>query len=138
MTEAKQSDLSLRKVRSALTNGSAVLPLIDGRSVWARRFRDLVAAHINDLGGDAALSEGQRSMVRRTATLQIQCELQEQQFAMSEDGIATRDALETYQRVTNTLRRALESLGLHRGRVARDVAPTLAQYLATTAEGGST
>ena len=39
--------------RSRVTNGSAILPGVDGRSVWARRFRDLMGLHLSDLGGDA-------------------------------------------------------------------------------------
>ena len=59
--------------------------------------------------------------------LSLQAELMEQQFAQAEDGVAPLKALETYQRITNTLRRTLESLGLQRR--AKDVTPTLASYL---------
>jgi hypothetical protein len=44
-------------------------------------------------------------LARRAATMQLQLELLEQRFAQSADGTASRDSLETYQRVTNTLRR---------------------------------
>jgi hypothetical protein len=41
----------------------------DGRSVTARRFRDLDEDIRADLGGQAHLSEGQRQLVRRAAML---------------------------------------------------------------------
>jgi hypothetical protein len=34
--------------RSRITNGSALLPGIDGRSAWVRRAKDLLALHISD------------------------------------------------------------------------------------------
>jgi hypothetical protein len=39
------------------TNGSTLLPGVDGRSSWARRARDIIAAHISDLGGVEGGSE---------------------------------------------------------------------------------
>jgi len=32
-----------------ITNGSALLPDVDGRSLWVRRCKDIVAAHLSDL-----------------------------------------------------------------------------------------
>jgi hypothetical protein len=122
MQHRKRLDLSLSKVRSAITNGSTVLADLDHRSAWARRFRDLLNAHETDLGGYDGLSEGQRSIVRRCAMLELQCELMEGKFAAN-SGAASRPELEIYQRTSNSLRRLLESLGLHRGRRARDITP---------------
>jgi hypothetical protein len=50
--------------RSRITNGSVVLPGVDGRSTWVRRFRGLIALHVSDLGGDKTISEPERSIVR--------------------------------------------------------------------------
>ena len=50
------------KGRSRVTNGSKLLPLADGRSVTARRFRDLYEDIAADLGGLDQLSEGQRQL----------------------------------------------------------------------------
>jgi hypothetical protein len=47
-------------LRSKLSNGSKLLPMTDGRSATARRFKDLVEDIAADLGGKAMLSEGQR------------------------------------------------------------------------------
>jgi hypothetical protein len=92
-----------------------------------RRLRDLIELHTNDLGGEQGISEAERVLVRRSAMLTLQLELMEQRFALN-DGEASPHQLETYQRVSNSLRRLLESLGLKRR--ARDVTPpTLEQYL---------
>ena len=122
MAGRKRIDLSSSKVRSAITNGSLVLIDVDHRSSWMRRFRDLLHAHQNDMGGDDGLSEGQRAIIRRAAMLELQLELLETKFAEN-NGAATTHELESYQRASNSLRRLLESLGLHRGRRARDIAP---------------
>lgn len=47
-------------LRSRLSNGSKLLPMTDGRSATARRFKDLVEDIAADLGGKENLSEGQR------------------------------------------------------------------------------
>ena len=49
-----------RTHRSRVSNGNKLLPLSDGRSVTARRFRDLYEDISSDLGGLAHLSEGQK------------------------------------------------------------------------------
>jgi hypothetical protein len=64
--------------------------------------------------------------------LTLQLELMEQRFAVNENGEASAKQLETYQRVTNTLRRTLESLGLQRRQ--HDVTPTLSAYLRSRIE----
>jgi hypothetical protein len=65
--------------RSRVTNGKALF--IDGspHSAQARRFADILAQIVSDLGGvDAPLSEGQRQLARRAASLSVSCELLEQ------------------------------------------------------------
>ena len=37
--------------RSRITNGSTFLPGIDNRGPWIRRCKDVIAAHLSDLGG---------------------------------------------------------------------------------------
>jgi hypothetical protein len=117
--------LSGTKARSRITNGSELLPEIDGRSVWARRCRDLIALHVSDMGGEDHLSEAQRSIIRRAAVLTIELEQMEMRFAAGE---ASPRSLDTYQRLTNTLRRVLQTLGIERR--AKDVTPSLEQYIA--------
>jgi hypothetical protein len=128
MAERKRTTISLAAFRSAVTNGSAVLAGVDERSAWARRFRDLIRTHEADLGGRAVLSEGQRAIVRRACLLQCTLELMKTKIAQSDGEIGLK-TLETYQRTSSTLRRLLESLGLHVGRKARDITPTLGTIL---------
>lgn len=107
------------RTRSRMTNGSAVLPGIDGRSAWVRRLRDLIELHTSDLGGPAAVSMAEQSVVRRASTLVVELEMLEARFA--EAGGATADELDLYARVSGNLRRLYEATGLQRR--ARDVTP---------------
>lgn len=112
--DRKRSDLSPTKLRSAITNGSALLSDLDHRGAWARRLRDLIGLHLSDLGGEDAVSESEKVLVRRAAMLTLQLELMEQRFSQNEGGEAHGQEIESYQRATNTLRRLLETLGLER------------------------
>jgi hypothetical protein len=59
--------------RSAVTNGKRLHVVRPGDTAWARRFRDVLAEIISDLGGPDRLSEGQRQLARRCATIAIVC-----------------------------------------------------------------
>jgi hypothetical protein len=120
-----RSAVARKKGRSAMTNG-AILPGVDGRSIWARRLRDLVALHVADLGGDQNISESERAIIRRAAVIICELERMERGFALGEGAPGIPD-LETYQRMANTMRRLLEALGLQRRQ--RDVTPSLREYL---------
>jgi len=111
--------------QSRITTGSTFLEGIDGRSSYARRWRDLTALHIADLGGADQCSTAVKSIVRRIATLSVQLEAYDARFA--EAGIAEPGGLDLYSRISNTLRRHLETIGLKR--VAKDITPHLADYL---------
>jgi hypothetical protein len=117
--------------RSRVSNGSAVLPGVDGRSTWVRRLRDLMGLHLSDLGGDDAVSEAERSVVRRIATLTVELERMEAGFAVA--GEARPDQLDLYQRTANSLRRLLEAIGLQRR--PKDVTPDPLQYAARNGHG---
>jgi hypothetical protein len=62
------------EARASVTNGSTLLAGVDGRSTWARRLRDLIELHTNDLGGEANISEAEKAIVRRASVLI--CELE--------------------------------------------------------------
>ena len=126
MAKRHKPDLSVTKLRSAITNGKFLLLDTDHRSAWMRRLRDLVANHISDLGGDDVVSSSERILVNHAAMLALQLEMMERRFADT-DGVAKTDDLQIFQRCLNTLRRTLESLGLQRR--ARDVTPSLGQLL---------
>lgn len=109
--ESAALDIAKQHARSRISNG-ATLPGVDGRSTWVRRLRDLIALHLADLGGDGQVSEAERSIVRRAATLTVELERMEATFALS--GEAQPDQLDLYQRTANSLRRLLETNGLKR------------------------
>jgi hypothetical protein len=104
--------------RSAVTNGRRLHVVAPPDNAWSRRFKDVLAAIISDLGGPDHLSEGQRQLARRAATISIACEKFEGDAAA---GIPID--LELYGRLTDRLGRALERLGLRRQ--PRDVTPDI-------------
>src|SRR5215831_202240 len=103
--------------RSAVTNGKRLHVVNPGDTAWARRFRDVLAEITNDLGGPSLLSEGQRQLARRCATISIACERMEGEAAAGEP-----IDLELYGRLTDRLGRALQRLGIERK--PRDVGPS--------------
>jgi hypothetical protein len=111
--------------KSRITNGSALLPGVDGRSPWVRRCKDVIASHLSDLGGVDNCSAAERSIIRRAAVLTTELERMESKFALA--GEASADDLDAYQRCANSLRRLLEAVGLQRR--ARDVGPSLGDIL---------
>jgi hypothetical protein len=91
-------DLTLRNVRSAISNGSALfLGDVDERGPWCRRLRDLIADQTRDLGGAEALSSAELALIRRSAMLQLQLEMMEARWA-EHGGEAAPKALDAYQR----------------------------------------
>jgi hypothetical protein len=112
--------------RSKVTNGTRLLVGTDGRSAWARRFRDLYAAFISDAGGDDAVSEGERAILRRAATLTTELERIESVFAAN--GQADAGDLDLYGKTSAVLSRLLEKVGLQRR--PRDITPDLSTYIA--------
>lgn len=110
------------EARSRVSNGKALfVDQIDGRSVLARRYRDVLAQLSADLGGD--LTEAQMMIARRAATLAVWCEQAE--AVMAGGGALDIAAFTT---ASNTLRRLVADLGLERR--LKDVTPSLHQYLA--------
>ncbi|BAQ17928.1 hypothetical protein [Methyloceanibacter caenitepidi] len=100
-------------VRSKLTNGTALHAEQVGDNKASRRFKDLVEAFGTELGGWASLSEVQRSLVRRLATITIQLEKLELQAARGEDINA-----EEYARIAGHQRRLFNDLNLIQDKAA--------------------
>ncbi len=109
--------------RSAVSNRSRVLPGVDGRSSQGRRYVDLVMAYSDELGGEAALTEPQKAMVRHAAALTIEAE-------RIQSAIVRGEPVDTEQlvRISNVLSRALRGLGIKSR--AHNPVPDLASYLA--------
>jgi hypothetical protein len=96
--------------RSRVTNGKSPFVEADRRGPWARRWSDLFSQIISDIGGnDAGLSEGQRQLARRCATIALSCEKMEGQAAQGE-----AFDVELYGSLTDRLGRCFQRLGLRR------------------------
>ena len=88
------------RARSRITNGSALLAGVDGRSMWARRMRDLIEAHTSDLGGVDVCSQAERSLVRRVATLSVELEHLEARFATADGALPHKTSICTSAQLT--------------------------------------
>jgi hypothetical protein len=66
-----------------ITQGSRLLPGVDGRSPWVRRAKDLIRELLADLGGFDNVSAAERSIIRRAATLTVELERLEAKFALA-------------------------------------------------------
>ncbi len=96
--------------RTRVTNGKALfLEGVDGRTLAARRYRDLFHSFVSDLGGMEVASEAQLQLARRCATMSCQAEVMEAEFIAGDD-----TDLEQYLRLVGTLSRALSRLGMER------------------------
>lgn len=124
--QRESAKVRLSHGRSRITNGSALLPGIDGRSAWVRRAKDVIASHLSDMGGKDNTSAAERSIVRRASVLTVELERLEARFAVAGETAAVD--LDLYIRASGNLRRLLESVGLERR--SRDVTPSLSEYLA--------
>jgi hypothetical protein len=111
------------RARSKATSGRRVFVEGDGNSAWARRYRDLISAHCQDLGGVDLLSEAQLSLIRRASAIELELEQMEGKLSMGE-----QVDLDVFTRSASHLRRLFETLGI--GRRPRNVTPTLSEYLA--------
>jgi hypothetical protein len=109
-------------MRSRVSNGSDILPNIDGRSVKARRIYDIASAIANDLGGADKLTETRISLIRRFASLAAIAEEQEARVANGEEIDVGKLA-----KISSTLVRLATRIGLKR--VPKNVTPVLHDYL---------
>jgi hypothetical protein len=106
-----------------------LLPMTDGRSATARRFKDLVEDISSDLGGKDHLSEGQRQLIRRAAMLSAESERME---ALAARGEAEFD-IDLYGMICDRLGRLFGRLGLERvARPVNDGSQALAQYFSSS------
>ena len=123
-----------KRQRSALTNGRRLLAGVSGNSPWVRRCKDIIAAHMVDLGGADNASAAERSIIRRVAVLTTELERLEVRFALANE--ASADDLDLYARVSGNLRRLLEAVGIQRR--AKNVTPSIAEYLEHIGQAAST
>jgi hypothetical protein len=112
--------------RSAKTNDRRQFLVGDGRSVWARRLRDLETLYADDLGGASALSEFQLGLISTCATLR--CELEKLEGRLSVGEVVD---LDQFGRLVGHYRRVCETLGIERR--AKNIVPDLHDYIAAKA-----
>jgi hypothetical protein len=115
--------------RTRVTNGKDVLPGVDGRTLLARRYQDLVANLTADAGGDAGMSEARRQLIRRFAALAVLAESTEARLALGEP-----IDLSEYCSISSTLVRLASRLGLNR---AAKLVPQLRDYIEAKAGPGA-
>jgi hypothetical protein len=110
--------------------------ILDGRTRRARRRRELIAAYSNALGGDAALTDGQRVDIRKASELVALAE--DARATALREGPGTPGMLSAMVRLQSASSRAVAALGLPvPGRSKSSLrygkaepVPTLADYLA--------
>ncbi len=113
-----------KTTRSRVTNGSAIfVGAVDGRTADARRFRDVLAEIVSDLGGADHLSEGQRQLARRAAMMSVQCEIMEAAAVSGKD-----IDLDAFGQLSDRIGRAFNRLGLKRVSRTVDHNPILAHF----------
>jgi len=104
--------------RGVVSNGTRLFSItgLDGRSAISRRFRDLVGDVSADLGGYGRLSELEKQLVRRAASLSVMCESVEADLVSGLDVDVDR-----YGMLCDRIGRLAQRLGL--SRLARDIGP---------------
>lgn len=109
--------------RSRVSNGRDILPNVDGRSLVARRYRDISGQILAEQGGADVCSEARQQLIRRFAAAACLAEQLESRLANGEQiNIAEHASL------SSTLVRLASRIGIER--IPRDLTPTLAEYLA--------
>ena len=118
---ARKATVPKPQAGTSVGNGKDILPGVDGRSVAMRRYKEILGQLVRDMGGDP--SEAKSIIAKRSATLAVWCENAEADMA---NGLPID--IGEFTTATNALRRLLTDIGLERK--ARDITPTLQQYLA--------
>jgi hypothetical protein len=111
-------------IRSALTNDPLALRGVDGRSMVARRYRDVAIALADDLGGQDKLSEPSKILIKQAAAMTVQVEGLQSKIVSGEDV-----DIEQLTRLSNVLGRTLQRLGLKRA-ASKSTKLTVPEYLA--------
>jgi hypothetical protein len=136
-SERTEVERKSKKTRSRITNGSALLPDIDGRSAYARLMRDVYSALTVHCGGTDVMSETKRLAVRRISTIEVELVFLENKFAdvRANGGEPDANQLDLYGRLADRQRRLSEPLGWER--TARDLTPRFADYVAGRASAAA-
>lgn len=124
MSQRKRLVLSKAKARSAITNGRDILRDLDGRSVTARRYRDIYTGITEDHGGADLMSQVALQLARRYAAASCMLEDIEALLCRGE-----KIDIETFVQLAGLQSRLAARLGI--ARIPRNVTPDLQSYLRT-------
>ena len=102
----------------------ATLDQLDGRTIAAKQVREVISSIEADLGGSENISTARRAIIENAAVMGAVVQDMGAKWISGE-----QIDLNLYSTLSNTRRRLLESVGLDFK--ARDVTPTLAEYLAS-------
>ncbi len=122
---ATRTSLAERKAmaRSRVSNGSDLLPDVDGRSIIARRYRDISSAILSEQGGEDVCSEARKQLVRRFAAAAVLAEQMEAKLARGETIDINEHAL-----LCSTMVRVARQIGVDR--IPKDItSPRLSDIL---------
>jgi hypothetical protein len=111
--------------RSRVTNGKTVLLGGAMHKRTARRFRDILAAIVADLGGVGAITEGKKQLARRAALMSVTCEELETTSLAQGQPID----LDQYGMLSDRIGHCFQRLGLKR--VSRNITPSIAEVAAS-------
>jgi len=108
--------------RASVSNGHDILPNVDGRSLIARRYRDITSAIFVDQGGIDRCSESRKQLIRRFAAAAVIAEQMESRLANGGEINISEHA-----QLSSTLVRIAQRIGLNRR--FKDITPALPDYL---------
>ena len=95
--------------RSRVSNGTDVLPQVDGRSVIARRYRDISSRIVSDNAGADQCSETRLQLIRRFAAAAVLAEQMEARLANGEE-----ISIAEHCQLASTMVRIAHRLGINR------------------------
>ena len=116
--------------RSRVSNGQDLLPGIDGRSPMARRYRDIAAALISDMGGIDRCTEARLQLLRRFSAASVMAEAMEAELVNGKQINIVEHSL-----LSSTLVRLAQRIGI--SRMPKNVTPYLHDYLEQHAASSS-
>jgi hypothetical protein len=110
------------EARSRVSNHADLLPNVDGRSIIARRYRDIASQIVADQGGIGRCSEARLQLVRRFAAAACLAEQMEARMARGE-----QIDIGVHSHLSSTMTRVAQRIGLDRR--AKVVPSTLQDYI---------
>jgi hypothetical protein len=123
LARSRTAEQRKRHARSRVSNGADILTDVDGRSLVARRFRDIASAITTDQGGADHLSEARLQLVRRFAAAAVIAEQMESDLANGKPIDVAQHAL-----LCSSLVRIARQIGVNR--IPKTIVPSLDEYLA--------